>query len=170
MSHDCPKCFGKRSTCGKLPQCDNCEYLESCRFCSEDDGSSCNRRLGHISYDRYDYSKDIAEQSSPEATALDDSETRRIMEYLLDIDNYTAELLSEVLHGGCNTAADLARKFGVSRQAIHRKIVDCCTANPDLRKLFISRLYRCRRIMRNSKRLTEQAKRKHNPNQMEFNF
>ena len=166
---DCPECFGKRSDCGNLPQCDTCEYIDSCRYCAKD--SPRNHGYGHTSYERYSYSREVAAQPQPQPEApVSDSETRTIMEYLLDIDNYTAELLSEVLHGDCNTASDLARKFGVSRQAIHRKIVDCCTANPDLRKLFISRLYRCRRIMRDSKRLSEQAERKNNPNQLEFNF
>lgn len=88
------------------------------------------------------------------------------MEFLLDLDNYTAELLSEIMHGDVSSASDLARKMGVSRQAVHRKIVDCCTLHPELRRLFITRLYRCRRLLTDSKRLSK----KKNQNQMEFDF
>ena len=90
------------------------------------------------------------------------------MEFLLDIDNYTAELLHEVLHGDCDTTSALAKKFGISRQAVHRKIVDTCTLYPQLRGLFISRLYRCRRIMHNSSRLEKQKATKYNPLQQEL--
>lgn len=169
MESDCPDCFGIDSKCGKLESCHSCEFQESCKLCAEDDGSRCNRRLGHVSYDRYSYSKEIAATPSPDpepCEPLEHADTRRVMEFLLDIDNYTAELVSEVLHGNVSTASDIARKMGVSRQAIHRKIVDCCHLHPELRKLFITRLYRCRRILTDSKRLSSKG----NPNQMEFDF
>ena len=159
METDCPECFGKPSASGKLDGCDSCEYRSSCEFCANDDGSGCDRRLGHVSYDRYSYSREIATtpevdhegDTSPDSS--DDVKTLQVMEFLLDLDNYSAELLHEVMHGNANTASDIARKFGISRQAVHRKLVDCCTLHPELRKLFISRLYRCRRVMSDSKRL-----------------
>lgn len=171
MQSDCPECFGKRSATGKLDRCRCCEFQESCKFCAEDDGSSCESRLGHISYERYSYSKEVSYVDSDPDKDLsyepDDKDgVRRVMEFLLDLDNYTAELVSDVLHGEVSTTSDLARKRGISRQAVHRKIVDCCTQYPELRKLFIARLYRCRRILRDSKRLRP----KHDPNQLEFNF
>ena len=172
MESDCPECFGKLVKTGTQDRCRNCEYQESCKFCSEDDGSNCDRRLGHISYEKYSYSKEVASPNTapaePESTpnSGDKEDVRRVMEFLLDIDNYTAELVSDVLHGEVSTTSDLARKRGISRQAIHRKIVDCCTLHPELRSLFITRLYRCRRILQDSKRL----KAKENQDQMEFNF
>lgn len=170
---DCPECFGKPSKSGRLPGCPDCRYRESCAFCANDDGSSCNRRSGHVSYDRYSYSREVAaEPQVPEDCESlgegDNASTQRVLEFLLDLDNYSAELLHEVLHGEANTASDLARKFGVSRQAVHRKIVDCCTLHPELRKLFISRLYRCRRLLRDSDRIKEPEP--DNTGQMEFDF
>ena len=172
MDGDCPACFAKFEV-GSLQECKSCRFTESCKYCYENDDNSVNKRLGHVSYEKFCYSEDIAskadfaEDSECEKSDVDNNcDTRTIMEFLLDLDNYTAELVSEVLHGGCCTSSDLAKKFGVSRQAIHRKLVDCCTEHPELRKLFISRLYRCRRIMRNSERLEQ----KRNQNQMEFNF
>ena len=174
---DCPECFGIVDKCGKIDRCNTCEYAESCHYCSAYNGDECNKRSGHVSYDKFSYCRDIAEEpqcyddsSDSSSSISDNSDVRQVMEYLLDIDNYTAELLHEVLHGGCNTTSAIARKFGISRQAVHRKIVDCCTEFPELRKLFISRLYRCRRIMRHSSRLEKQKQAKINPNQQEFNF
>lgn len=114
-----------------------------------------------MSYERYSYSRDVA--AAPEVQEVSESkddDVRMVMEFLLDIDNYSAELLSAVLHGDCTTTSDLARKFGVSRQAIHRKIVDCCTEHPELRRLFITRLYRCRRLLTDSRRLTAQREKR----------
>lgn len=170
MAQGCPDCFSNREKCGKLPECAACEYHDSCRFCAENDERKVNRRLGHVSYERYSFSNEVSDRapvpSDEPKRPKEDEDVRRVMEFLLDIDNYSAELLSEVLHGNSHSASDLARKFGVSRQAIHRKIVDACTQAPHLRKLFATRLYRCRRLLRDSDRLTK----KHNPNQMEFNF
>lgn len=167
MESNCPECFGKPSKSGQLHDCQSCEFSEACEFCAKDDGSGCDRRLGHVSYDRFSYSREasspadeVLPRDTPSLPESGDAETLRVMEYLLDLDNYTAELLHEVLHGNCATASDIARNMGVSRQAIHRKIVDCCTLHPELRKLFISRLYRCRRILSDSKRLNRKIKRK----------
>lgn len=168
MESSCPKCFGIASEYGS-ERCSPCEFRESCKYCIDDNGSGCDRRLGHVSYERYSYSEKVAifpEFPEKKLSESDCDDARRIIEFLLDIDNYTAELLSEVMRGDVSSASDLARRMGVSRQAIHRKIVDCCTLHPELRKLFITRLYRCRRILDDSKRLS----RKKNKNQMEFNF
>jgi hypothetical protein len=126
-----------------------------------------------VSYDRYSYSKDIADR--PQNIGGDDNteeterntsdDVRQIMEFLLDIDNYTAELLSAVLHDPeCTSASALARKFGIARQSMHRKLIDCCHQHPHLRKLFITRLTRCRRILTNSSRIEKRDSNKSNIN------
>lgn len=168
---DCPECYGKIRLVGNLPECSKCEFTESCRYYAETE-SSCNTTSGHVSYDRYSYSKEVATKDEIEYSddPVKDDEVLRIMEFLLDVDNYTAELLSAVLHEGCYNTVTLAKKFGVSRQAIHRKIIDCCHLHPELRKLFITRMSRCKRILSDSARLTKQRKKNDNPNQMEFNF
>lgn len=163
----CPDCFGKKESCGKIPLCNDCEFTESCRYCSDNDSAKCDRTSGLVSYERYSYSKNVAE--NPQCIS-DDSEqfsatgesVRQILEFLLDIDNYTAELVSAVLHDPqCTSSSALARKFGVARQSMHRKLIDCCHQHPQLRKLFITRLTRCRRILTNSSRI---EKRENNKN------
>lgn len=172
---ECPECFGKSGAVDTKTECQTCLYVDSCRYCANDDGR--DKKSGHVSYDRYSYSTEAADVPNQYAAqcyddSTDDStdmtSTRQVLEFLLDIDNYTAELLHEVLHGNCNTTSQLAAKFGVSRQAIHRKIVDACTLYPNLRKLFMVRLYRCRRIMHDSDRLQKQRMSRYNPNQQEL--
>ena len=170
---DCPECYGNPEKCGKIEACPQCEYLESCKFFIKTE-PEMEKRIGGVSYERYSYSEDIAEKPKEQSDSKTDSEVLRIMEFLLDVDNYTAELVSEVLHGDCNSSSDLAKKFGVSRQAIHRKLIDCCTEHPELRKLFITRLTRCRRVLTDSERLRKQNERleekKRSDEQMEFQF
>ena len=173
-SNDCPECFGKKESHGKTANCATCLFFESCQYCSIYDGSECDKRSGHVSYERYSFSKETASKPDDNTDNEDYSTNdnsgsiRQVMEFLLDIDNYTAELLHEVLHGDCDTTSKIARKFGISRQAVHRKIVDTCTLYPQLRSLFITRLYRCRRIMHDSARLEKQKTAKHNPLQQEL--
>jgi hypothetical protein len=42
---------------------------------------------------------------------------------------------------------------------MHRKLIDCCHQHPHLRKLFITRLTRCRRILTNSSRIERRDQR-----------
>ena len=168
---DCPECYGDLDKTGKIPDCKDCEFAESCKYYAETE-AACNRNSGHVSYDRYSYSQEVAskEEVGCNDEPAKDSEVLRLIEFLLNIDNYTAELVSAVLHEGCYNTVTLAKKFGVSRQAIHRKIIDCCHLHPELRKLFITRMTRCKRILSDSDRLTKQQKKNSNPNQMEFDF
>jgi predicted DNA-binding protein YlxM (UPF0122 family) len=155
----CPECYGKKLE--KL-ECVNCVYLASCRFFFE--SSKGDTTTGSVNFDKVSFSSSISTapvmpddpEEAPEKNppARDLSGTLEVLEFLLDIDNYTAELLSEVLRGA-NSTEELASKFGKSRQAIHRKLVDCCTEHPELRQLFISRLYKCRRLLSDSARLTK---------------
>jgi hypothetical protein len=175
-SPECPECYGKADIKGKSNACEFCEYLQSCEYFISTKNSVSGHTSGHASYEKISFSEKVS--ASPEISVdidIADDSALRIMEFLLDVDNYTAELVSAVLHGNCNTTSDLGEKFGVSRQAIHRKIVDCCTQHPELRKLFYTRLYNCRRILTDSARLTKQkekAAKKNgcNENQMEFSF
>jgi hypothetical protein len=172
--NDCPECYGKPEYGGKLPGCAKCEYNESCLYFISTAG--CDKTSGHVSFEAVSYSKKVAQQSDAGAifSAVEssgDGQVLQILEFLLDVDNYTAELISAVLHNDCRTTADLGKKFGVSRQAIHRKLQDCCTEHPQLRKLFYTRLYNCRRILTDSDRLTRQRERKQqkkDENQMEL--
>lgn len=176
LKHDadeCPECYGNPVKSGKIDACKSCVYRDSCALFVRTE-PEMEKRIGGVSFEHYSYSEEIADKPKEPTDDKSDPEVLRVMEFLLDIDNYTAELASEVLHGNCNSSSDLAKKFGVSRQAIHRKLVDCCTQHPELRRLFITRLTRCRRILTDSERLKTQNARvqqkKHADEQMEFDF
>lgn len=153
---DCPECFGKADRHGATPECSECEYLESCRVCCDIPDRKINRRSGHTSYERYSYSEEVAAREtipddSPKPTArprYTDDDLQQLLAFMLRIDDYTLDILAQVLSGDMNTASDVARSFGVSRQAIHRKLVDSCTMHPELRKIFQAHLYRCKRILK----------------------
>lgn len=160
-SNVCPDCYGKEK---KEAICASCVYLESCRFYAQ--SSKNDRPTGSVNFDKVSFSSSIStppelpeEEPPPELQKenpqIEDLHgTLEVLEFLLDIDNYTSELLSEVLRGA-NSTEELAKKFGKSRQAIHRKLVDCCTEHPELRQLFISRLYKCRRLLSDSSRINK---------------
>ena len=181
MNNDCPDCYGSASS-GKTERCQTCEYKDSCEYFANSQASVSDRTSGQVCFENISYSAKVAQPaqqsdicSELSASDSDTGSVLKIMEFLLDVDNYTAELISAVLHGNCNTTADLGAKFGVSRQAIHRKIVDCCTEHPELRKLFYTRLYNCRRLLTDSTRLQRQKEKAaqramKNKNQMEFEF
>lgn len=177
MKKECPECYGSHEKCGKMPKCGDCEFQESCRYFIATIG--CDKTSGHVSFEKISYSEKVSTSTAGKPGAddiitvseADNGQVLQILEFLLDVDNYTAELVSEVLHGNCNTTTALGEKFGVSRQAIHRKLQDCCTEHPQLRKLFYTRLYNCRRILTDSDRLTKQRQKyasKRDENQLEL--
>lgn len=164
---DCPECFGKADRHGATPECSECEYLESCRVCCDIPDRKINRRSGHTSYERYSYSEEVAASEtipddSPKPAArprYTDDDLRQLLEVLLRIDDYSLEILFEVMDGDIRSASDAAREFMVSRQAIHRKLMDSCIAHPVLKSIIKGYLQRCKKILKDHKkrRLEPQA-------------
>lgn len=151
---DCPECF---ATPGGGSGCGGCEFAESCRYCAAT-GRSVNSRLGHVSYDRYEYSREAngANEANPPpdpASEVRIDYVRMVMNFLMSCDRYTLKLLQACLEEDVSTLADLGRQVGVSRQAVHRKLVDSCTEHPELREFFIAKLPRCSRLLRDSARI-----------------
>lgn len=173
----CPLCFGDSKRFDYENQkCKSCVYIESCNYIIKDD-DKLKGKANHVSYEHYSYSQAVSTKACQIKDDLDtgdnfeNADLKEVLEFLLDVDNYTAELVHEVLRGNCNTASDLAKKFGISRQAIHRKLIDACTLHPQFRQLFISRLYRCRRVLSDSERIQKiKNHNKKNIDQLTFNF
>lgn len=153
-----PDCYGKRETCGNTENCPSCEFLESCRYFTRHDDKKINRGSGHVSFERYSYSSEIADRpaeseeelfdSSPESGSgkYTDQDMIRLMEFMLRIDDYSLSLVENVISRNIITASDAARVYKVSRQAVHRKLLDSCRKYPELRMLFRASLYRCKRL------------------------
>ncbi|MDD5727553.1 MAG: hypothetical protein PHV59_03220 [Victivallales bacterium] len=159
-NYDYSQCFGIKEFCEKLdPECYLCEFMDACHYAAH--ATDPDRCLGMVSYERYNYSGEVAE--TLEATTEPDKEvlefTRRdlmdVLAFLLRMDEYALNLAAAVLQGQAMTTADLGRFMGVSRQAVHRKLKDACDQCPELRELFVGNLYRCKRITRHEKTWTQ---------------
>ena len=192
---DCPTCYGDSEKHGQIDACSSCEYFDSCRWYIDNpdpcaDGKRFSR--GHdVSFEAVQFSEQVANIPAPDSD--DDSESRqtngktvftldelrRLLEFMLrDIDDYSLAIVECALRTDCTSAADLARAFDVSREAIHRKLIDCCAKNPQIGYLLRAVLYKCAILgdpeirSRISGRRTkpDQIQNNNDQNQMEFNF
>lgn len=169
---DCPECYGKKDLSNKIAECPSCEFLKSCIYYCKEDDKKMNRGSGHVSFENYSYSHEIADQPAEiedepdenEAPASDrkgkytDQDMLRLMEFMFRIDDYSLAIIEKVLNRNLITASDAARVFKVSRQAIHRKLLDSCRKNPELRNLLHANLYRCKRLREDIEPKTPETK------------
>jgi len=192
--NDCPTCYGDEAQHGKIDACASCVYFDSCRWYIDNpdtcpDGKRFSK--GHfVSFEAVQFSEQIANipnhdsdnesesHSASGKTVFTVDELRRLLEFMLrDIDDYSLAIVECALRTDCTSAADLARAFDVSREAIHRKLIDCCAKNPQIGYLLRSVLYKCAILAdpeirsRISGRRTKPDQINNNDkNQMEFNF
>ena len=166
MSENYPQCFGKGAA-SSGNSCDSCEFQESCEVCRNMPDSKINRPLGFVSYDKYDYSREVADEQVDDRQDDDASDPgyslhdmKQVLGFLLRIDDYSLALLSEIITKNKSTASSVAKDLAVSRQAIHRKIRDSCLKFPELREVFKLYLYRCKSIIR--RKNGRDLKNKHN--------
>ena len=154
---DCPKCFASQGA-GRLEGCPACPYAESCRFCAENPDPGPGRySKGHgVSVERYQWSQEIAtppdepDEEADETEAAANAprysvrEVEELLRFLLrGVDDYSLAVVIAALREGHATAAGLARSFGVSREAMHRKLVDIARRFPQLRGTLLLTLQRC---------------------------
>ncbi len=187
--NDCPSCYGQKASFGNLPACSCCEYSESCKwYIDNPDPSPGWERMStehFTSFEAIQYSEEVAEIPAPEENADqpedDGSDTpcfspndlRFLLEFLLrDVDDYSLAIVECALRSDCNSAADLARAFKVSREAMHRKLIDTCRAYPPLATVLRCVLHRCARLSNPDTREFIAGRRVQNtnkdPNQLEF--
>lgn len=171
MSDQCPACFGVEQKIVK-PVCISCEFREACKVCRDMPDKKINRLLGFVSYDRFSYSREVADETGKPGDVHEEGELLKqqryytqedlmyILSFLLKVDDYSLQILSEIVVKGRTLASDVARDFGVSRQAIHRKIRDSCIKYPELREMFKAYLYRCKSIINKRANRNSVEKRK----------
>jgi hypothetical protein len=157
-NYDYSQCFGIKAFCEKLdPECYLCDYIHACTYATRE--RNPDGRQHQVSFERYAFSREIADETKselepePEDSAKDelrytDRDMLRLLEYILNVDEYSLTLVINAISGKTRTASDLARIQNVSRQAIHRKLIDTCGRYPELKELLLGNLYRCKRIMR----------------------
>lgn len=192
MTDDYPICFGKPAKCRKTPQCAECVYVASCAWYCDNPPPKRFARSStghHVSMERYQYAEEVAAvpddaASVYDADTADDYNTRPIytnadMQYMLEfllreVDDYTLAVVECVLREGHTTASQVAKAFGVSREAMHRKLVDSCQQYPALREVLRGALYRCKALADadNRSNITGRRARPAKPknSQMEFTF
>lgn len=158
--NDAPTCFGKAEKCGKSPACEICLFTESCRFYVENPPPEENERSTtehFVSFEHIAHDKSVAsiqEEIPSNATNYDEPYfSRADMEAMLffllrEVDDYTLAIAEEMLRGNHNSVSDLAKVFGVSREALNRKIFDSCRKYPKLAVIFRGCLHRCARLAR----------------------
>lgn len=145
---DCPKCYGTAET-GKKKECASCKYAESCSIYFK--SPNCDRTSGHVSFEQYNWSEEVsdndglfpAEQNQQEPKYTD-VHMLAMLEFILRIDDYSLAIIKSIISKNSLTSSDVAKAFGVSRQAMHRKILDSIRRNPELKAVFMSTLYRCK--------------------------
>lgn len=182
MTSECPECFGKIQ---ELDRCAACQYMESCRYLSGHTDGAVNARMprtvsveaagDRVEFVRdFDDSGDSRDSRGGRRRGFGWEDMRRVMQWLLSMDDFTLDILSRLAGGGIDSASDLARAMGVRRQAVHRKLVDMCAEHPELCDMLRGYLPKCRRIAehRRSGRNRQHFRRRAGDEgrQMEFNF
>lgn len=159
-SNDCPQCFGIASSCGQLPACTTCQYQESCRYCADNPAPGHSRRDTrghHVSFEHYQYASEIAAEDKPpfdepeqqakaeyDRPIYSNADLQHLLEFMLrGVDDYSLAIVECVLREEHTTASQVAKAFGVSREAMHRKLIDSCKQYPYLRDTLRCALYRC---------------------------
>ena len=191
---DCPTCYGQASSWNKLPACRTCPYLASCRWYIENPDpapfSSRSTKEHFVSFESVQFSEAVASMPAPDPTSASEAQEdgekpvfsandmRHMLEFLLrDVDDYSLAIVECALRTGCSSNAELARAFCVSREAMHRKLIDTCRAYPPLASVLRCILYRCARLANPDNRESiagRRVQKKSNINnsnkQMEFKF
>lgn len=156
QEQECPECFGRFQE-GKSA-CAECPYPESCRFYRDNpppkDPYARFSRGHYASIDQYGYSEELATdfelpdegngEPQEDETPLTREDLKSLLHFLLyAIDEYTLAIVLEMLRTGQRDTVELAKAFGVSKQAMHRKIQDMATAYPELRSMLELTMRKC---------------------------
>lgn len=149
-----PECWGKFDQCGRL-----CEFAAACRLCTETE-SRMDRALGGQEFDSVaEWAPDLAdyqhipgeEQEEPEPLTAEHNaaDFAGFLNFLLHLDNYTLGILAEIIAPSRErkrfTVAELARLHGISRQGMHRKLLDTARKSPELASLLAMTVRKIRR-------------------------
>ena len=190
---DCPTCYGKASSCNKLPACESCAYLDSCLWYvanpdPEPNGERSSK--GHfVSFEAVQFSEEIAEIPDKASSVLPDEpeisdadkpkyserDFKHLIEFfLVGVDDYSLAIVLCAMREDNHSAADLARAFSVSREAMHRKLLDTCKKHPEIGYMLRGVLQRCVLLSKPEMRSMITGRRtdliQNKPTQLEFDF
>lgn len=150
-----PECWGKFDQCGRL-----CEFAAACRLCTETE-SRMNRPLGGQNFDSvaewapdladYDHTpgEETEEELETPPEAHNAADFAGFLNFLLHLDDYTLGILAEIIapsrEGKRYSVAELVRIHGISRQGMHRKLLDTARKSPELAGLLAMTVRKIRR-------------------------
>ena len=170
-----PECWGKFDQCGR-----RCEFAAACRLCTETE-SRMNRPIGGQDFDGVaEWAPDLADYSHipgdepedvPEMETHGSADLAGFLNFILHLDDYTLGILAEIIapsrEGKRYSVADLARIHGISRQGMHRKMLDTARKSPELATLLAMTVKKIRHARRE---FTAPRRRPAASNQLEFRF
>lgn len=156
MLDDEIKCYGHYSRAGK---CASCEYLASCQMYTQTEGRM-EKPLGGQDYDAAaPFAEDMADLSNIPGNDTEEETSRReeafapdlaaFFSFILHLDNYTLGILAEIISpskaGTRLSCAEISRIHGISRQGMHRKLIDTVRKSPELSSLLACVLMKVRK-------------------------
>lgn len=148
MKNECPECFGRSSCPAGQETRRQCEYAESCALyaqagAAEKAQDAAARHLIHIEAGGYA----VDEAALTYAAAQNEGLPQYVvslrglasfLKYLLSLDDLTLGVIQEVTRRQQTTIKEIADAAGLSRQAVHWKIMDVIRHRPELSVLFIA--------------------------------
>lgn len=142
------KCFGGYQN--GVENCRNCEYLVACQLYTATEGRM-EQPLGGQDFSEVsdfdermmvsDYPGMSHEQNGWNKMNTSTAELSNLLNFLFHLDDYSLGIVAEIvapteISSKKVTVADMARVHGISRQGMHRKILDLVGRNPELASLF----------------------------------
>lgn len=182
IMNDAPECWGKYRA--GAASCRECDYPESCRYCAETE-SRMNRPLGGQDFDSVaEWAPDLADDrhipgNEPEdfpenAVPHSAGDFAGFLNFLLHLDNYTLGILAEIIAPSSDrkrfTVAELARIHGISRQGMHRKLLDTARKSPELAGLLAMTVRKIRRARQEFTAPRNRRRLRRSSGQLEFRF
>ncbi len=173
---NCPSCYGKPK---EDATCQGCEWLASCRVYASLPPADPKPLSRHVSYEAMAGADGMAAGDGRKGGICDGDDGRKVfsvddlavlVNLLLSLDDYELEILMRVVHGRYASLSELARVFGISKQAMHRKLADACYRHPELASMLGVHLRRCRRILECRKARPSQRRTNKDKRQLTFGF
>lgn len=164
---DCPPCYGKYAEKGT--DCPDCVYLDSCKWYTlSDTGRSTHGGVvsleasGRLSEIEAHTCRESRREGLPE-TQITLRDLAAFARYLLSLDDLSLGVIQDMISGKM-TISEIAAGRGVSRQAVHHKLLRCIHYHPELGALFMALMPKLsaarRRMLRNNARTKKGEKKK----------
>ena len=111
------------------------------------------------------------EEEKPTSATQTSADLAGFLNFILHLDDYTLGILAEIIAPSREakrySVAEIARIHGISRQGMHRKMLDIARKSPELATLLAMTVKKIRRARRE---FTTPRRKISNSGQMEFHF